>query len=455
MLGGMSAASTIAGPVPEPLPPPRWTERARALPWIAAAALLALTAVMSFAGEDPGGPIPRKVRGMDLVQFWAGGAVLAAGDAEHLYVRKRSEAELKAIYPPKTPGYMMGYPPPIYQLAALPQSTITYPTAAKLTLFAATLLHLLASAFLLRNVPTLRPWLPWALALAFVLPGAIQTTIAGQLGGLWLALLVVAWRLRAAGKPVLAGACLGAFLVKPTLLAPIGLAFVVLGEAPVLVGVALGGAAVAASSFVAPGGAVAWDAWLHRASDPSAMLAQFWHFSSRQINLRSLLGDQFAEKGTANLLGWAGMALGGALTLATAWPRWRDRAALAAAPADPDRANLQLGAVLSAAFLTGPHFLEYDFALHLIGLAAAAAWIAGGRARWPRAGAALLAGAWLSVALIKLNKLIHFNVTTVLVTAWVVWMGAELWATRGGGATRRRGARTAHTSCQCLPPCGR
>ncbi|GDX82344.1 hypothetical protein LBMAG42_41550 [Deltaproteobacteria bacterium] len=421
----------------EPLPPPRWTHRARILPWIAAAALLTLTAVMSFVGEDPGGPIPKKVRGMDLVQYWAGGAVIAAGDAEHLYVRKRTEREIKAIYPPKPPGYMMGYPPPIYQLAALPQAALSYPAAAKVTMFAATLLHLAASAWLLRNVATLRSWLPWALALAFLLPGAIQTTIAGQLGGLWLAFLALAWRLRAKDRGVLAGMTLAFFMVKPTLLAPVGLAFCALGELQVLLGVALGCTAIVTASWAAPGGAVAWDAWLHRAADPAAMLSQFWHFSSRQINLRSLIGGLFTDKSTANLAGWAGMALGGALTFATAWPRWRDRSALAAAAGvvDPDRANLQLGAVLSAAFLTGPHFLEYDFALHLVGLAASAAWLVGRRARWPRAGAWLLAGAWLSVAVIKLNKPIHFNVTTVLVVSWVAWMCAELWASRPMGTT--------------------
>lgn len=432
--------------MPEPIPPPPWSQRFRALPWIAAGALFTLTAVMSFAGEDPGGPIPRKVRGMDLVQYWAGGAVLAAGDAEHLYVRKRSEQEIKAIFPLKPPGYVMGYPPPIYQLAALPQAAMSYPTAAKLTMFAATALHLAASGALLLGMKPLRPWLPWALALAFLLPGAIQTTIVGQLGGLWLAFLVVAWRLREQGRPALAGLCLGALVVKPTLLAPIGLAFCVLGEAGVLLGLVLGAGAVAALSYAAPGGAVTWEAWLHRASDPTAMLSQFWHFWSRQINLRSLLGGFFADKAVAAVAGWVGMGLGGLLTLAMAWPRWRDGAGRAAREADPDRASLQLGAVLSAAFLTGPHFLEYDFALHLGGLAASAAWIVGGRARWPRAGAILLAGAWLSVAVIKLNPIVHVSVTTILVAAWVGWMCAELWATRSGGPTRRRGARTAHTS---------
>lgn len=416
--------------MPEPIPPPRWTPRVRVLPWIAAAVLLTLTAVMSFAGVDPGGPIPKKVRGMDLVQYWAGGAVVAAGDSEHLYVRKRSEAEIKAVYPKKPPGYMMGYPPPIYQLAALPQAWVSYPTAAKVTMFAATILHLVCSVFLLRNVPTLRPWSPLLLALAFVFPGAIQTTIVGQLGGLWLAFLVLAWHLRAIGKPILAGLSLGMLVVKPTLLAPVGLAFCVLGEVQVLVGLGLGCAIVAAASWVAPGGAVAWNAWLHRASDPAAMLSQFWHFSSRQINLRSLIGGLFADKATANLLGWVGMGLGGVLTLATAWPRWRRGLAPGqdSTRRDPDLANLQLGAVLSAAFLTGPHFLEYDFALHLVGLVASAAWIVGGRARWPRVGAWLLAGAWLSVAVIKLNKRIDFNVTTLLVLAWVLWMCGELWS---------------------------
>jgi hypothetical protein len=414
------------------------------LPVLAALGLFGVAAIMSFVGEDPAGPDPRWNRGMDLVSYWAGGTVLAEGDGATLYKTGRTTEGFKALFPPDPPTYPMVYPPPVYQAFAIPQPGISYVSAAKFLLFLAAAAHMAGAAFIVAAVRALRPWRSWALAAAFVLPGAVSVVLSGQLSGFWVLALGGAFYLRSRGRPLAAGAALSVVCLKPTLAAPTLLTFALLAEWQVLAGVVLGGLGILLLSL-AGGGADAWLGWVDKMRHPDKVIENIWIRWPRQITLRTLLAQLAPRRAWRNAFGWTGVAAGLALG---AWIALPLRRAWLAPSGDADPSGrigllpaLRAGAVLSALLLATPHLFEYDLGMYLVGMAASLAWILGGHARWPRPGAFLLLLAWLAGLFVEVNPYLHFDLSAISVLGWVVWMAWELKA-----------AELAATAGLSLPP---
>jgi hypothetical protein len=412
-----------------------WTWIRKLLPLVGASILLGTAAQMSFRGTDPAGPDPRWVRGCDLVSFWAGGSILDDGDAATLYTRKKNRKYLKALYPPKPPRYAFAYPPPIYQLFALPQPRLDYLVSAKLLMFGIAVLHAIGAALVVATAAPLNRWRDIALGLAIALPAAESVITSGQLGGLWVFLLGSGLYLRARGHPLVSGAVLAGMWMKPSLGLPAAVAFLLFGEWRVVLGMIAGGLGILGASLLA-GGGPAWLGYLGRLRDPVDYLEDFWIHRMRQVTLRAALATVSADEAISRALGWVGVTLGIALS---AWTRWQGRGG----GEDPARRALALGATMSALFLATPHLFEYDLGMHLPGLVAAAAWIVAGRARWPRRGAALWLLAYFAGAIAFLDEKIHFNLATLVVGAWVLWMGLELRRSGEPGAGQARASSAA------------
>jgi hypothetical protein len=398
----------------------------------AALALLGVAGVMSFVGQDPAGPDPHLNRGIDLVSFWAGGEVLYEGDAASLYHRKRTEPIFKALFPPHPPRYPIVYPPPVYQVFALAQPMMSFFTGAKVCQLLLAVFHLVGAALVVASVRALRPWRSQALAAAFVLPGAISMVLSGQLCGFWVLLLGSGLALRARGRHLAAGLALAGLWVKPTLAAPVFLAFGLLGEWRLLAGMILGGAGILAASLVG-GGETAWLAYLAQVRHPAGMMKSLWIRWPRQVNLRTLFAQVAPHPHVRSLLGWTGVIAGLAFAVWVALPFRRSQAPGGPVSGDRDDrsalvADLRTGAVLSALLLATPHFFEYDLGMHLFAMAASLAWLLAGHARWPRIGTVLLLVTWLAGLFVEVNPYLHFSLSAISVLAWVVWMAWELRA---------------------------
>lgn len=387
-----------------------------ALPRVAAVLLLLLALVFIVGGKDPAGVHPGYVRGVDLSSYWVGGKILTEGDAAELYQRSRATAELKALFPPKPPFYPLAYPPPIYQLFALPQPGVPYALAARgfLALFA--VLHLVGAAFVVRAAPDLGRWRGAALAAAFVCPGAVSVVVSGQLAGLWVTCLGLGLWAISRGKPFLGGAALAGLWLKPTLAAPVFATFALLGEGTVLLGMIAGGAMILGVSVLVDG-LVPWEKYVALMLAPGKVMKSMFSHIDRHLTLRALFAG-LAPKAVSGPAGWTGAAIGAVAAAALAW--------IGRGAVDESTRALRFGAVLVAAFLASPHFYEYDAALHLPASLASLAWIASGRARWPRFGAAIAALGFLAGGIVLVDLFVGFNLATTLVAGWVGWMGAEL-----------------------------
>jgi hypothetical protein len=384
--------------------------------------LFGVAAFMSFAGEDPGGPQPRRIRGMDLVQYWVAGEVLDEGHAAELYDARLHKPVFNALYPPRPPRYPVGYPPPIYQAFACLSPALDYFRAAKALMFGMAALHVAAVLLLVRHSALGAVQAGWALPLLFAAPSAVSLVMSGQLGGVWELALAAGLVLRARGRPAWAGVVLGVLWVKPTLAVPVALAALLLGDAWLLGGMVLGGTVVLVASLLAPGGPEAWGAFLHRIADPGAMAEDFWVLWRRQGTLRTLAASLAPARDLAPAFGWFGSAIGVVGAVAASRSAGRE--------AEPLRADLRVGAVLAWSLLAAPHLLEYDLGMHNFGLLVSVAWIAAGRARWPRVGGVAVGLAWLAAAFVVVNQQVHVNLTALSVAAWATWTLAELWWSR-------------------------
>lgn len=399
-----------------------WSRIRRLAPLVGAAILLGTAAQMSFRGEDPAGPDPKWIRGCDLVSFWVGGTILDDGDAATLYARKKNRKYLVALYPAKPPRYAFAYPPPVYQLFAIPQPRLDYLLSAKVLMFAMAAAHAAGAAMLLATSAPLRRWRDLALGFLIALPAAGSVITSGQLGGLWVLCLGAGFFLRHRGHSVLGGVVMAGLWMKPSLGLPVALAFAWMGERRVVLGMVLGGLGILGTSLAA-GGGPAWLGYLGRLQDPVDYLEDFWIHRLRQVTLRATLATLSGDEAVSRALGWIGVSLG---ILLSAWVRWQGRGDRENAP----RRDLALGATMSALFLATPHLFEYDLGMHLPALVAAAAWMAAGRARWPWVGAALWLASYFAGAIAFAGSAVHFNLATLLVLAWVAWMGMELRASR-------------------------
>ncbi len=388
------------------------------------AGLLALAVVVSLGVQSCSPPDVKWHRGRalggDLLSFWAGGAALRSDHPDRLYDRRFTVRFEREIIERKK-GYLLAYPPPVYQ-AASRLVPLGYPAAARAAMVLMVLLTVVGTAALVRAGPGLPgpPWVPGALIVGS--PAGLALVGTGHVGGAWMAALGVGLLLCDRGRPVLGGAALGLLCAKPSIAAPVLAALLLAGRGRASIGFVLGGAGLLLASLLADGVGL-WVAWIEMHESTDGFARRMWNFPHRQLTLRSALAMGVERRSsTAVMLGHVGVGLGALLLGGIAIVARRARGGAR----DRGRDALLFGALLTACLLATPHLFDYDTILHAPAWLASAAWLASGRARRPRLGWTLLVGAWLAPAFSWVALHAQVPVGVALLTGWVVWMGAEL-----------------------------
>lgn len=386
------------------------TERERRLVAGTAVALalgfVAATYVMRFHGSDPYGPDPSTTRAGDFTQFGGGARVLRDGQGAKLYDAETFQAAMRELFPPRTLGYEAVYPPPVYQ-ALQPFIGAPWGLVTRVHGLLEALLFALAAIALVRTTRAFEQSEAIAATFLAASPVFIVTQDAGQISGVWFAIVAGAIAAWTQGRPVLAGVLLGLLCAKPTLaLLAVG-AIVLARGGRVLAGFTLGGAVLlTVSGLLAP---EAWNAWFQTLAKAGGTFEMMFLRPPRHANFRALLG----WAGLPTL--WAiatGAALGLAAALVTAW-----RARRLPSPQ-------AFAIVLSAASLGIPHLFDYELWLHAPSMLLGAAWVADGSARRPRLGVVLGSlGWWFPMMYYRLS--VPFPASSLLMFAWVAWLVGE------------------------------
>ncbi len=389
---------------------------------IAALGLL-VALLLSMFGGPPAGTIVQNVpRGADFLSFWGGATVLAERDPAALYDHPLLW-KLEQDAAPTTIRFQNLYPPPIYQAVALLRP-LGFTTAARLHLVLMTAWMLAALALLVRAAPTVAvPDRRWTWGLLAVAPLVYTNLLTGQLGGVWLSLLIGGVLLLRRGAPVLGGVVLGVLCAKPSLGAAVAASLLLTSQWAALSGFALGGAAVLGLSLAADGIAP-WQAWVEMMTGGRA--GDFFVVPQRQLTLGSLLAFPLRD------LGWAKPAhrvgIGAGLLAATLLAR---RARI---PVDEPRWPLRFGLVLSAMLLALPHMVDYDLGMHGLALLCSASLVP--QARRPRLGIALLCAVFFTPILHGAYRPLELAGGAMWLVLWLAWASSEERAARGAeGAT--------------------
>jgi hypothetical protein len=311
--------------------------------------------------------------------------------------------------------YWAVYPPPLYNLMEWIQP-LGFLAAARLWILSIPATVLLACAFLTRALPELGDSRRVALWLGALAPFSFMAVLTGQPGGLWLLPLTGGILLLRSGRPLLAGMVLGWLSAKPSLGATAAAWLLLTRQWRAFGGFVLGGASMVGAS-IAVGGVEPWLAWIEWLR--GGELATFRPAKSRQLTLRSLFTRPFLRTRLDAPLGYFAMAMG----LATA--AYLGRAASRLRNRDSGWV-LAAGGSLSATMLALPYIIEYDAGFHLLGLAGAAIHLP--RAKRPRLGAILIAGAWLAPFMHPLTRPTKFSWGSLCMALWLLWLVLEVRA---------------------------
>ena len=179
--------------------------RLNAIAWIFGGWLIVYMAVTDFMTMKNGVIRGAELWGRDFINLWAGGKLINAGDYTTLYTQKAFAAFQQSLFGPLD-LHVYSYPPTGFPIASL-FSLLPYPVALGAWLAGTGALFLWA----------VRPYWPnngWPLWLALLTPAALVNIWAGHFGFFFGALFLFAFRWLDA-RPVLAGAIIGLFAIKP------------------------------------------------------------------------------------------------------------------------------------------------------------------------------------------------------------------------------------------------
>lgn len=317
--------------------------RARAYAWILAGACLIIGLAWVVLARD-GRDVAGKPLGIDFLCYWTASILALRGDGATAYDLQSLHALQHARFPDA--GALPFFYPPTYLLICLPLALMPYLASLAVWLAATGTAYWAALRRMLGDLPG--KTLP---VLAF--PAVLVNAGHGQNGFLTTALFaggVVLLR----SRPILAGAALGALIIKPHLglLIPLGLAASRNWRAFLSAAVTAGGlVAVSWAVF----GTEAWTAYLGSVG------------TAREVVESGALDPAKLQSAFAALLVWnaplpLAYAAQAAVTLAVAgavtWFAWRRPRSEAVGP------------VLAAAtLLASPYLLDYDLMLLAIPLA--------------------------------------------------------------------------------------
>ena len=312
--------------------------------WIVGGWFVAFTLVVDFRTSENGVIRHAEVWGRDFINVWTGGKLIAARDFVTLYTPQAFSAFQEGIFG-KLDLHVYSYPPTAFPIASL-FSLLPYPVAVALWLVGTSALFIWAA----------KPWWPqnggpyW---LAVLTPAALVNLWIGNYGFVFGAIFLLAFR-RLDDRPVLAGAIIGLFAMKPQLAVLIPLVLLIRRDWHAIVS-----AAVSTATMTLASGAIygwsAWHAFLTRATGKqvSVIDAHGAFFGKMSTSAATAILD-LGGGWTMAIIGQCLLAaLGIALVSIAAWRRVRT-----------DRLALLLA---TCTFLVLPYSINYDLVVVCIG----------------------------------------------------------------------------------------
>jgi alpha-1,2-mannosyltransferase len=319
----------------------------RNLPWIVGGAFVVLMLVIDGMGTTHGVIRQSEVWGRDFINIWAGGKLIAARDYATLYTAEAFSQFQRSVFGPLD-LHVYSYPPTAFPFASV-LSLLPYPLALTIWLVGTSALFVWAA----------KPWWPphagpyWLAALT---PAALVNIWIGNYGFLFGAIFLLAFQ-RLDKQPVIAGAIIGLFAIKPQLAVLIPLVLLIRSDWR-----AIASAAVSTVGIIIASGLIygweAWDAFLTLATGKqlSVIDAHGAFFGKMSASAATAIRD-IGGGWTMAIVGQGLLAvLGITLVSVAAWRRVRT-----------DQLALLLA---TCTFLVLPYSINYDLVVVCIG-----AWI--------------------------------------------------------------------------------
>lgn len=367
------------------------------------ACALLLMAALSLVGAGTPAAF-RKPTFPDFAQFYAGARMLAAGDADRLYVPRAFLDELAAsvpwtqetLFPPVYPAHVYAAFRP---LARLPYGTAALIFAGLSLAVYAWAVHVLAAP---SHVPRTLRWL------AIANPALLHVVMSGQVSTVALATLALTWRAWRVGHMFAAGLCLGSLAWKPQLLLIGAMAFAVRPSARLAAG---GAAAVAvhAALFTAVAGPGAW--WSY--AKVLALVSDSPGVFSKVHQLQSLKGAValVLPQGSLRIVVLCVLIAAALAVTVYIGRKARDQ-------------RVTFAAVVLCGILVSPHVYVYDALLAGAGLflVAQAALERG----WHRRSDVTAYALHWSPLLLPFVEVTRVQIVTLLMFLWLFWAAREL-----------------------------
>jgi alpha-1,2-mannosyltransferase len=312
--------------------------------WIVGGWFVAFTVTVDFRTSENGVIRHAEVWGRDFINLWTGGKLIAARDYATLYTPQAFSAFQESIFG-KLDLHVYSYPPTAFPLASV-LSLFAYPVALALWLVCTGGLFLWAAM----------PWWPrnggpyW---LAILTPAALVNLWIGNYGFVFGSIFLLAFR-RLDDRPVLAGAIIGLFAMKPQLAVLIPLVLLIRRDWHAIISAAIS----TATMILASGAIYGWGAWhefLTRATGKqvSVIDAHGAFFGKMSASAATAILD-LGGGWTLAIIGqglWAALGIG--LVSVAAWRRVRT-----------DQLALLLA---TCTFLVLPYSINYDLVVVCIG----------------------------------------------------------------------------------------
>ncbi len=312
--------------------------------WIVGGWFVAFTVTVDFQTSENGVIRHAEVWGRDFINVWTGGKLIAARDYATLYTPQAFSAFQEGIFG-KLDLHVYSYPPTAFPLAGF-FSLLPYPLALALWLVGTGGVFIWAA----------RSWWPrnggpvW---LAILTPAALVNLWIGNYGFVFGAIFLLAFR-RLDDRPMMAGAIIGLFVMKPQLAVLIPLVLLIRRDWRAIFSAAIS----TATMILASGLIYGWSAWhefFTRATGKqvSVIDAHGAFFGKMSASAATAILD-LGGSWTAAIIGQTILAvLGIALVAIAAWKRVRT-----------DQLALLLA---TCTFLVLPYSINYDLVVVCIG----------------------------------------------------------------------------------------
>lgn len=300
------------------------------------------------------------LRGVDFLQFYAAGWVVANGHAASLYDWEAFARRLPELVPGIGELLFLPVYPPQLALVFAPLGTLAYLPALAIWTLVSAALYVGAGWAALRALPALRAYRleAWCFALGF--PPFLQLLAHGQVAAIALAVLIAALYGFQNAKPLLVGLALGSLVFKPQLGA-FALAALILWPSWRLLGGLFIGAGVQLTLVAAILGTALLREYVTVVQTLASSAGQFepklWAMHSLRGAFELLVGQ--------NALATAGWLLASALSVWLARSAWTQN----------QSTDVRFAVICLLGLLLNPHLYIYDLVLMAVPLACLASWL--------------------------------------------------------------------------------